>query len=359
MFAILITALLHFDGRAPSLPWILDKHVEALGGLEKIHSIKSFIRHGWYSEGDHKGEATVIQMRPFYRYIGDLSRSMDEIHEGYDGSAWEYYPDPGLVVRTVGPAAAAARHGSLFDDPLVEPELHGTKLKFVDSRKIDGRSCYLLEVTLADGFREGAYVDTETFMIDAIERKVPMHAFGKRYQTHNAFSDYRPEGGVLYAHLVREIDGETGNILSESGIRDLEINPDLDTAIFSPPSWKRSLLQEMIQRIYDEREEVASVLGTYRDFGKMLDLTDRTVSDAVDFVGYQCLKMGHSETTVALLQENVKRNPQSSRAHFGLGRALVSSKKIAEGISEYKRALAINPNYSRAKAALEELAHKS
>jgi hypothetical protein len=33
-----------------------------------------------------------------------------EFEEGYDGSVWQFYGDPGIVVRAGGPASGAARH---------------------------------------------------------------------------------------------------------------------------------------------------------------------------------------------------------------------------------------------------------
>lgn len=77
--------------------------------------------------------------------------------------------------------------------------------------------------------------------------------------------------------------------------------------------------------------------------------------DAVDFAGYQCLKMGHADTAVALLTLNVADNPRSARAHFGLGRALEAAGYRARARSEYRAALAIDTNDARAKAALAAL----
>ena len=81
----------------------------------------------------------------------------------------------------------------------------------------------------------------------------------------------------------------------------------------------------------------------------------QATGDAVDFVGYQCLKMGHADTAVALLKLNVADNPRSARAHFGLGRALEASGDTAGAISEYRAAVAIDPGYARAQAALDML----
>ncbi len=163
-------------------------------------------------------------------------------------------------------------------------------------------------------------------------------------------SDYHPEGGVMMAHRSREVDTATGRVLDESGVDSVEINPDLPIAIFSPPEWDRTPLQKMVQRIYDERTDPSAVMATYRDFRRLLGPATST-GDAIDFVGYQCLKMGQIEAAVALLTQNVADNLRSARAHFGLGRALQAQGKKVAANAEYDRALAIDPDFVRARTA--------
>jgi len=258
-------------------------------------------------------------------------------------------------VRTVGAAADATRHAAAFDDPLVDHARRNIRLTLEAPETVRGTKEYTVRTVLADGFTEDLYVNPTTWMIDAEKRVVPMHAFGKRYTTIDALSDYRPEGGVMRAHRFKEIDEETDATLTESSVTHVEINPSLPLSIFSPPIWDRTPLQQMIQRIYDERDEARSVLATYRDFTQLVEIHSAAVGDAVDFVGYQCLKMGHSETAVLLLEQNVADHPNSARAHFGLGRAYQAAGKLAEAKMQYQRALAIDPKYKRATDALNSI----
>ena len=75
-------------------------------------------------------------MRPFYKLVGDPFEPNRSFAEGYDGSAWEYYGDPGIVVRTVGAAAAALRHGLAIDGPLFEYREKGSTIEV--ARRGDG-----------------------------------------------------------------------------------------------------------------------------------------------------------------------------------------------------------------------------
>src|SRR5215831_8064770 len=107
--AILVAAF----ASAQTLPvdQIVERHIAARGGREKIAALRSIVIRGEYREGDHVSpNATLALMRPFYKLVGDPDRKIGDFAEGYDGSAWEYYGDPGIVVRTVGAASAAGRH---------------------------------------------------------------------------------------------------------------------------------------------------------------------------------------------------------------------------------------------------------
>jgi len=352
---VALVLVMGLAGAAPA-PGRLDRlvadHVAALGGLPAIHALHSFVKHGTYVEGDFSTPTYTAQMRPFYRVIGSPERALTSIHEGYDGSAWEYYPDPGIVVRTVGAAAAATRHSAAFDDPLVDYASAGTTLADGGRRTVDGDVVDVVHATLADGFEEDLYLDAATHLIDGIQRIVPMHAFGQKYTTHDRFGDYRPEGGVMMAHTDAEVDSATGKVLDHGTLVSVEINPDLPVSMFSPPQWERTPLQQMIQRIYDERDEPAAVLATYRALRSIVTVP---TGDAVDFVGYQCLKMGHADTAIALLSRNVADNPGSARAHFGLGRALASGGRSADAAREFERTLALDPTFVRARTALDAL----
>ncbi|HKE37762.1 MAG TPA: tetratricopeptide repeat protein [Candidatus Baltobacteraceae bacterium] len=340
----------------PAIDELLQRHAIALGGEAAIASIHSFVTHGWYQEGSFRIDGTyVAQMRPFYRVIGSPKDPLGEIHEGYDGSAWEYYPDPGIVVRTIGQAARTTRHTALFDDPLVQPQQRGITLRLRGEETFYGHPVYVIHTRLADGYEEDYFLDSSSYLIDGRAEVVPMHAFGKRYRTQDVYDDYRPEGGVMFHHRDREIDASTGTVLDQGGVTSVDINPNLPVSMFSPPTWTRTPLQEMIQRLYDERDETASVMATYRDFGAVVDLKAAATGDAVDFTGYQILKMGHPETAVALLRQNVTDHPNSARAHFGLGRALVVAGDKAAAKEQFELALRIDPKYDRAQKALSDL----
>src|SRR5271167_1827762 len=176
-----------------SLDEILVQHVQALGGRDKINAVHSVVQHLEYREGTFViPDAFIARMRPYYKTIGDPKDQSIDINEGYDGSAWEYYADPGVVIRTVGEAAAATRHGTEIIDSLVEYKSLGTRIELAGRDLFAGQPAYKLHVTLADGFEKDVFIDPVSFLIVGDRRSAPIHAFGAAVRSENRIGDYRP-----------------------------------------------------------------------------------------------------------------------------------------------------------------------
>src|SRR6185295_18493287 len=136
----------------PTADEIVARHVEARGGRAALENIRSVIYRGRYREdGDSAAhDAAMALRRPFYKLVGDPDRLSNEFREGYDGSPWEFYGNPGIVVRTVGAAAAASRHGVAIDGPLADYRRKGTSVTVEGIEPVAGRDCYRLLVRMRD-----------------------------------------------------------------------------------------------------------------------------------------------------------------------------------------------------------------
>ena len=102
-FSLLALTLL-FASSEPALTTdeLIDRHLAARGGVEKIKAIRNLrFDRGSYSEGGQVlfDRADMTLARPYFKLVGDKRRPGHYL-EGYDGSAWEWLGDPGVVVRT-------------------------------------------------------------------------------------------------------------------------------------------------------------------------------------------------------------------------------------------------------------------
>lgn len=344
-----------------TLDQIVARHVEALGGIERIHALKSLVMRGMYHEGGAIPEGTPIVprnymafMRPYFQVIGDPADANPDLREGFDGSSWEYYGDPGIVIRTVGAAAAATRHTAEFlHDSLVDYAEQGTQLELQGSEEIDGRDCFRIFVTLSDGFEKFLFVDKATFLTDASRISAPIHAFGGAVESEGRFSDYEPVNGVLMPHRILEVQVGTGKILSESRTPVIEANTIMDEKIFSPAPRPKTPLQDLLEKLYEERSDKVSVLYSYRLFRRTHPDVD--TREGVEFVGYQMAKTKDYDSSIALLKANAADYPASASAQFGVGRALQAAGKTDEAAQAFQAALQIDPKFQKATDGLNAL----
>ena len=332
----------------------LDRYAAARGGIEKIRAIRTVIFRGEYREGDHVSpHAAMSLMRPYYKLVGDAERPNPEFAEGYDGSAWEYYGDPGIVVRTVGAASEAGRH-AVYIDGLLGYRERGWRVEVIGEERVGDRKAWRLAVTMRDGFRYDAFFDSESGLLIAQRKAAPIHAFGANVTSEERIGDYRDVDGVLFPFEHNEVEIATGRVLNEMHWKSITLNHDLDRAVFSPPEWKRTPVQEWIAQIFAERTDENAVMWTYSDFRAANHNADTDM--AVQAVGYQMLKMGSVTAATALLRQNAADYPRSPGAAFGLGRALKTAGQCEAAKREFARALELDPSYKRATEALKTLA---
>lgn len=355
LFVFISACVASFGQKEPlSLDEILERHVQALGGHEKISAVHSAIQHLEYREGSFViPDAFIARMRPYYKTLADPKNIKVDISEGYDGSAWEYYSDPGVVIRTVGAAAAAARHGTEIIDSLVEYKSSGTRIELAGRDTFAGQPAYKLHVTLADGFDKDMFIDPVSFLIVGDRRSAPIHAFGSAVQSENRIGDYRPIKGVFFPFSIKEIEIATGKELNSNTIQSMVVNEPMDSSFFSPPQFQRTPLQQMLEQLYAEREDPVCVMWTYRGF--RVAHPDVETRSGVEFIGYQMIKMGDFRGAIELLTANAADYPISASAEFGVGRAYKASGDLQNARVHFQKALEIDPNFKKASDGLNAL----
>jgi Tetratricopeptide repeat len=338
-----------------SIDELVQCHLDALGGLDRIHAIRTLVySQGTYHEGDYTGSGNAFMafQRPYLRAVGDPEGG-GTFREGYDGASWEWYGDPGVVLRTVGAAAGAIRRGAQFDGPLVDSTAKGIGLRLGETIEIADRPAVRVTATYPDGFSTDLFLDRESCLIVARRQTAPIHAFGAEVTSESRWQDYRPVGGVLFAHRYVETEIATGRELSSMQWGKIEANGDLPAAWFSAPEFERTPLQRFVEQLYYERTDSAAVMWTYREFRRFHPEVD--TGSAVEFAGYQILKMGDVSTAIELLEQHAADHPNRADAAFGLGRAYDTAGETAQARAEYERALRLAPEHERAKRALARL----
>jgi hypothetical protein len=341
--------------QSPDVDEVIDRFAEAIGGRENIAAIDNLVySSGTYTEGDYRsnGDSTMSVARPWFKLVGD-KREPGSYMEGYDGAAWEWFADPGVVIRTVNAASEAIRHYAGIEHPLIDYASKSATAELLGEVEFDTRPVYVIRLTRRDGFIEQFYIDQETFLINASGGEAPIHAFGSNVASITRISDYRDVAGMLVAHRFESTEAGTGRTLSAMQWGRIDANQALPDNWFSPPVFERTPLQHFIESIYSQRADPRSAMWTYDEFKRAHPGVD--TSQATGFAGYQVLKMGDVATAVLLLERNVQDYPGSARAYFELGRAYQSAGKLREAREAYQDALAADGSFARARDALQAL----
>ncbi len=162
-----------------SIDEVIERYIEAIGGYNNIKALRNLVYSGGtYQEGNYKiSHATMSLARPYYKLVGNKDEP-GAFMEGYDGAAWEWFEDPGVVIRTVGPASEAIRHYAGVEGPLIDYREKGASAKIKGETEFEGRAVIVIHLTRRDGFIEQIYIDKETFFIAASGADAPIHAFG-------------------------------------------------------------------------------------------------------------------------------------------------------------------------------------
>ena len=335
---------------------IVAAHLKARGGAERLRAIETVVyRNGVYREPGYEGSggAFMAMARPYFKIVSDPADTASDMREGYDGSAWEWYRSPGIVVRTVGAANAAIRHNLDPDGPFSDYRVKGTTIERAADATVGGRPAYGLYLTLRDGQPTLYLIDKETFLIAAERKAAPIHAFGAAVSSEERFTDYRSVDGVLFSFHSTETEIATGKELNSMTWGAIEINRKLPREWFSPPSYVRTPLQEFLEQLYYERADSSAIRWSYAAFRRAHPDIDTRAG--IEMVGYQMLKMGDFAGATVLLRMNAVDYPKSSSSAFGLGRALLAAGDSTLARRQFTRALELDLGNKSAANALKSM----
>ena len=350
-YAALIFCLPGTANARPSAEQVVANYILALGGSKAVASVKTIIVRGIYSEGTMSFDATVARMRPFYKLVGDPLKRSKDYEEGYDGSAWEFYGRPGIVLRTVGAPAAATRHSTAVLGALADYRGDSASIELLGSEVIAGRKAWQIRLRMRDGYRLDDFIDAANWRLTGERQIAQIHAVGDKVRIERRFGDFRTVDGITIPFETSNVNIATGAILNRFVVRSVTLNQHLDPSHFSPPAFTRTPRQSLIETLFTQRDDPDTLRWTLFDFRRAH--TDTSTDEPCRIAGYQMVKAGAFSGAIALLKQNEKDYPASAAAASNLGRAYANAGKPKAATAE--RALELDPRDQRARAALEAL----
>lgn len=228
-----LTVLLCVGASAQTADELVQKNIQARGGLEKLQAIKSLRVTGKVHTADME-IPVIIQFKRPGMVRAEVSVQGLLVVKAYDGeTAWqidatEGSPDP--EKSSADEAKTIIEMGDL-DGPLVNYKAKGNTVEMAGKEELESTPVYKLKVTQKNGDVKFVYLDSQSYLELKISSKRKEQ--GKEYTEDEYYSDYKPVSGVLMAHAVEtRIDGQPEDQITFDKV---EVNLAIDDAVFKMP----------------------------------------------------------------------------------------------------------------------------
>jgi hypothetical protein len=175
---------------------IVGRYLKAVGGIDKIQSVKSLRRSGKFIGGGGF-EAVILQENKRDASVREefVLQGMTGIN-AYDGkTGWKIEPWGGKKdPEALGEEEMKGMvEDADFDGPLVDYKRKGNKIEFLGLDKFEGTDTYKLKITKPNGDVYTYYLDADYYMPIKIDLRRLVRGEEREYET--ALGDYKLVNG--------------------------------------------------------------------------------------------------------------------------------------------------------------------
>ena len=219
---------------------LVNKNIQAKGGLDKIKAIKSVRITGKLSGGGGFTAALGQEnQRPNLVRETFSLQGMTAV-TAYDGATgWQIQPfgghkDPELMGED---DMKDLLLDADFDGPLVDYKEKGNTVEFLGHDVVDGDDALRLKVTLKDGDIVYYYLDPDTYL--EIRKEVQEFVRGSVRESVTEFGSYKPVAGVMYPYSISQ--GSKANPSQQTTtVEKIEVNVPINPSDFAVPGSLRT-----------------------------------------------------------------------------------------------------------------------
>jgi hypothetical protein len=237
---LVVTSCLSVFASAQTAEELVNKNIQAKGGLDKIKAAKTRLTVGKVKNARGRVAAfRQMNMRPDLVRQNLSLQGMTAV-QAYDGSVgWQTQPfrgrkDPELMGEdTLRNLLLAAD----FDGPLVDYAEKGNTVEYVGHDLVDGDDALRLKVTLKNGDIVYYYLDPDTYL--EIHKEIQQFIRGSVRERMVDLGSYKPVDGVMYPFSISE--GSRNNPGAQViTIQKIEVNVPFQDSDFALPASLRT-----------------------------------------------------------------------------------------------------------------------
>jgi outer membrane lipoprotein-sorting protein len=235
-FALFVMCTLSFCTMAfaQTADELINKNIQAHGGLEKLKAIKSVKMTGKMSmEGGLEAPFTFQKKRPDKIRIEFTIQGLTGI-QAYDGAtAWQLMPFTGSKDPQKMPEDDKKDiiEQADFDGPLVDYKAKGNSVEYVGKEDVEGTETHKLKLTLKNGDVRYLFLDPETGL--EMKATAMIKREGVEATVESFFGDYKEVSGVIFPYAIEQkMAGKPGPQFS---VQNVELDVDLADSLFVMP----------------------------------------------------------------------------------------------------------------------------
>jgi outer membrane lipoprotein-sorting protein len=215
---------------------IVEKHTQALGGIDKLKAIQSVTVNGKAVLMGGQIEAPIVMQikRPASMRM-EMTVQGKSFIQAFDGAtAWTANPftgSPDPQKSNDEDTQQAKDDSDFIEGALVDYKTKGNTVELIGKEDVEGTSAYKLKVTKKGGSVEYDFLDAQTFL--------PIRSSGKRKQGGQEIeyestpSNYKPVNGVMMPYSLSQ--KMNGSPMMDLTIEKIEANTTINDAVFQMP----------------------------------------------------------------------------------------------------------------------------
>lgn len=236
MWAAVAAIALTVNVQAQSVDEIVNKHIEARGGAEKLKGIKTLVLEN--SMTMQGMEIPMKQMIATGRGLRmEISVMGNDMITAIDGDkGWAIRP---AMMGGTGepedlPADQIKSSSSQLDPggPLFNYKDKGTKVELVGKEPVDKKENYHLKVTTKEGTAVDYFIDANTYLVT--KQVASLNMQGQDVRQEMTFSDYKDVSGIKFPHTMETASPMGGDMTVTTN--KITVNGPLDEKIFVKPT---------------------------------------------------------------------------------------------------------------------------
>jgi hypothetical protein len=229
LFLSLFT-IITFSMQAQTADEIIEKHLAAIGGKEKLSQLNTMITEGnlsvqgleipiKISQAHNKGQRVELTVMGMTGYVINTP-----------DSGWNFFPFQGQANPEAMPPDAVKEIADQLDlhNSLMNYKEKGHSVEYLGKEDYEGTECLKLKVNYKGGAEATLFFDPATYYL--IKQKIKTKASGQEMEIEQTFSNFTKQDGYVFPYSMTGMG--PGGIVT---VTKIEVNKTLDDSLFKAP----------------------------------------------------------------------------------------------------------------------------